>query len=58
MSVPDVASAGALLLIARSAARTLVVAVAVLLATSGSKVVELTVAVLAIVLPSGAAGLT
>src|SRR5438093_701212 len=58
MSVPDVASAGALLLIARSAARTLVVAVAVLLATSGSKVVELTVAVLAIVLPSGAVGLT
>src|SRR5882724_7293040 len=58
MSVPDVASPGALLLIARSAARTVVVAVAVLLARLGSKVVELTVAVLAIVLPSGAAGLT
>src|SRR5438034_867290 len=58
MSVPDVASAGALLLIARSAARTLVVAVAVLFRGFGSKVAELTVAALAIVLPSSAAGLT
>src|SRR5882672_9373481 len=59
MSVPDVASAGALLLIARSAARTLVVAMAVLLVRFGSKVVaELTVAVLVSVLPSSAAGLT
>src|SRR5216117_1196691 len=58
MSVPDVASAGALLLIARSAARTLVVAVAVLFMRFGSKVAELTVAALAIVLPSSAAGLT
>src|SRR5216117_40748 len=58
MSVPDVASAGALLLIAKSAARTLVVAVAVLFRRFVSKVVELTVAVLAIVLPSSAAGLT
>ena len=58
MSVPDVASAAALLLIARSAARTLVVAVAVLFRGFGSKVAELTVAALAIVLPSSAAGLT
>src|SRR5438046_1320786 len=58
MSVPDVASAGALLLIARSAARTLVVAVAVLFMRFGSKVAELTVAAFTIVLPSGAAGLT
>src|SRR5213083_3765563 len=58
MSVPDVASAGALLLIARSAARTLVVAMAVLFMRFGSKVAELTVAVLAIVLPSSAAALT
>src|SRR5437773_2291247 len=58
MSVPDVASGGALLLIARCAARTLVVAVAVLFMRFGSKVAELTVAALTIVLPSGAAGLT
>src|SRR6266446_2169590 len=59
MSVPDVALAGALLLIARSAARTVVVAMAVLLVRFGSKVVaELTVAVLESVLPSSAAGLT
>src|SRR2546425_664210 len=59
MSVPDVALAGALLLIARSSARTVVVAMAVLLVRFGSKVVaELTVAVLESVLPSSAAGLT
>src|SRR5438552_12331847 len=53
MSVPDVASAGALLVIARSAAWTVVVAVAVLLRRLGSEVVEVTVAVLEIVVPSG-----
>src|SRR5438093_695886 len=58
MSVPDVASVGALLVIARSAARTVVVALAVLFRRFGSKVAELTLAVLAIVLPSSAAGLT
>src|SRR3989449_5209 len=58
MSVPDVASVGALLVIARSAARTVVVAMAVLLRRLESKVAELTVAVLVSVLPSGAAGLT
>src|SRR5947207_1066524 len=52
-------SGDSLLVISTSApARTVVVAVAVLLARLGSKVIELTVAVLAIVLPSGAAGLT
>src|SRR5436305_1152654 len=56
MSVPDVASAGALLVIARSAAWT--VAVAVLLRRLGSEVVEVTVAVLEIVVPSGVLGLT
>src|SRR5438094_595853 len=58
MSVPDVASAGALLVIARSAAWTVVVAVAVLLRRLGSEVVEVTVAVLEIVVPSGVLGLT
>src|SRR5437879_3556774 len=59
MSVPDVASVGALLVIARSAARTVVVAMAVLLRRLESKVVaELTVAVLVSVLPSSAAELT
>src|SRR2546422_2453722 len=58
MSVPDVASAGALLVIARSAARTVVVAMAVLLRRLGSEVVEVTVAVLEIVVPSGVLGLT
>src|SRR5439155_1035324 len=52
MSVPDVASPGTLLVIARSAARTVVVAMAVLLAGLGSRVAELTVAVLVIVPPS------
>src|SRR5439155_797199 len=52
MSVPDVASAGALLVIDRSAARTSVFAVAVLLAVLGSEVEELTVAVLVMVPPS------
>src|SRR5712691_856873 len=58
MSVPDVASVGALLVIARSAARTVVVAMAVLLRRLESKVAELTVAVLVSVLPSSAAALT
>src|SRR5438067_1379997 len=58
MSVPDVASVGAVLVIARAAARTVVVAAAALLAGSGSKVAELTVAVLEMTVPSGAAGLT
>ena len=58
MSVPDVASVGALLVIARSAARTVVVAVALLLPVLESKVAELTVAVLEIVLPSSAVALT
>ena len=58
MSVPDVASAGALLVIDRSAARTSVFAVAALLAVLGSKVTELTVAVLVSVLPSGVLALT
>src|SRR5437667_8217725 len=52
MSVPDVASPGTLLVIARSAARTVVVAMAVLLAGLGSEVAALTVAVLVIVPPS------
>src|SRR5438445_235074 len=58
MSVPDVASAGALLVIGWSAAWTVVVAVAVLLRRLGSEVVEVTVAVLEIVVPSGVLGLT
>src|SRR5438445_688789 len=58
MSVPDVASAGALLVIARSAARTVVVAMAVLFRRFVSKVAELTAAVLVSVLPSSAAALT
>src|SRR5438034_1034468 len=52
-------SGESVLVMARSAsARTVVVAMAVLFMRFGSKVAELTVAVLAIVLPSGAAGLT
>src|SRR3989442_14760464 len=58
MSVPDVASAGALLVIDRSAARTSVFTVAALLAVLGAKVTELTVAVLGRVLPSGVLALT
>src|SRR5438309_1299098 len=58
MSVPDVASAGARLLIARSAARTVVVAVAALLTRLGSKVAELTVAVLEMTVPSRVLALT
>src|SRR5437870_4081404 len=52
MSVPDVASAGALLVIPRSAARTVVVAMAVLLAGLGSEVAALAAAVLIMVPPS------
>src|SRR2546426_5501004 len=58
MSVPDVASVGALLVIARSAARTVVVAMAVLLRRLESKVAELTVALLVSVLPSSVLVLT
>src|SRR2546422_806650 len=58
MSVPDVASAGALLVIDKSAARTVVVARAVLLRGVGSKVAELTVAVLEMTVPSGVLALT
>src|SRR2546426_2397295 len=58
MSVPDVASVGAVLVIARSAARTVVVAMAVLLRRLESKVAELTVALLVSVLPSSVLVLT
>src|SRR5438132_9860170 len=58
MSVPDVASAGAPLLIARSAARTVVVAVAALLTRLGSRAAELAVAVLEMRVPSRVLALT